>query len=98
MSTVAAMTGGYDVIHYHAVGPGLVAPLPRYFGRARVVQTIHGLDGERAKWGRVAQTILNVATWMSARVPHDTVTVSRGAGRPLPRALRPRRAPRSSTA
>ena len=70
------MTGGYDVVHYHAVGPGLVAPLPRYLGRARVVQTIHGLDGERAKWGRVAQTILNVATWMSARVPHETVTVS----------------------
>ena len=76
MSTVAAMTGGYDVVHYHAVGPGLVAPLPRYLGRARVVQTIHGLDGDRAKWGRVAQTILNLATWMSARVPHETVTVS----------------------
>lgn len=76
LSTVAAMTGGYDVVHYHAVGPGLIAPLPRYFGRARVVQTIHGLDGERAKWGRAAQAILNLATWMSARVPHDTVTVS----------------------
>lgn len=76
MSTVAAMTGGYDVVHYHAVGPGLIAPLPRYLGRARVVQTIHGLDGERAKWGRAAQTILNLATWMSARVPHHTVTVS----------------------
>jgi glycosyltransferase involved in cell wall biosynthesis len=76
MSTVAAMTGGYDVLHYHAVGPGLVAPLPRYLGRARVVQTIHGLDGDRAKWGRVAQTVLNVATWLSARVPHETVTVS----------------------
>ena len=76
MSTVAAMTGGYDVVHYHAVGPGLVAPLPRYFGRSRVVQTIHGLDGQRAKWGRTAQAILNVATWMSARVPHETVTVS----------------------
>ena len=76
MSTAAAMTGGYDVVHYHAVGPGLVAPLPRYLGSARVVQTIHGLDGDRAKWGRVAQTILNLATWMSARVPHETVTVS----------------------
>jgi glycosyltransferase involved in cell wall biosynthesis len=76
MSTVAAMTRGYDVVHYHAVGPGLVAPLPRYLGRARVVQTIHGLDGDRAKWGRTAQTVLNLATWMSARVPHDTVTVS----------------------
>lgn len=76
MSTVAAMSGRHDVLHYHAVGPGLMAPLPRYLGRARVVQTIHGLDGERAKWGRVAQSILNAATWMSARVPHQTVTVS----------------------
>ena len=76
MSTVAAMTRGYDVVHYHAVGPGIVAPLPRVLGRARVVQTIHGLDGERDKWGRAAQAILNLATWMSARVPHDTVTVS----------------------
>jgi glycosyltransferase involved in cell wall biosynthesis len=76
MSTMAAMAGGYDVLHYHAVGPGLAAPLPRYLSGARVVQTIHGLDGDRAKWGRVAQAILNVATWMSARVPHDTVTVS----------------------
>jgi len=76
MSTVAAMTGGYDVLHYHAVGPGLLAPLPRYLSNARVVQTIHGLDGERAKWGRVAQTILNAATWMSARVPDETITVS----------------------
>jgi glycosyltransferase involved in cell wall biosynthesis len=80
MSTLAAMAGGYDVLHYHAVGPGLVAPLPRYLGRARVVQTIHGLDGERAKWGRVAQTILNLATWMSARVPHETITVSSALG------------------
>ncbi len=76
MSTMAAMAGGYDVMHYHAVGPGLAAPLPRYLSGARVVQTIHGLDGERAKWGRLAQAILNVATWMSAHVPHDTVTVS----------------------
>ncbi len=76
MSTVAAMCGGFDVVHYHAVGPGLAAPLPRYLSGARVVQTIHGLDGERAKWGRLAQTVLNLATWMSARVPHETVTVS----------------------
>ncbi len=76
MSTMAAMAGGYDVMHYHAVGPGLAAPLPRYLSGARVVQTIHGLDGERAKWGRLAQTVLNLATWMSARVPHETVTVS----------------------
>ena len=75
-STAAAMRSRHDVLHYHAVGPGVLAPLPRYLSRAAVVQTIHGLDAERDKWGRGARTMLQVATWMSARVPDRTVTVS----------------------
>lgn len=76
-STARAMKGAFDVIHYHAVGPGVMSPLPRYFSRKAVVQTIHGLDADRAKWGGAAQWLLNRATWMSARVPDATVTVSR---------------------
>jgi glycosyltransferase involved in cell wall biosynthesis len=76
-STVAAMRAGVDVVHYHAVGPGLASPLPRFAGRAKVVQTIHGRDSERAKWGPAAQAVLGVAEWMSARVPDATVVVSR---------------------
>ena len=37
----------FDVVHFHAVGPGLFSPFVRLLTRARVVQTIHGLDGER---------------------------------------------------
>lgn len=37
---------------------------------------MHGLDGDRAKWGRGARAVLGSATWMSARLPHATVTVS----------------------
>lgn len=76
-STVRAMRAGHDIVHYHAVGPGLLAPLPRLVGKARVVQTVHGLDAQRAKWGRVARTALTTATWLSAKVPHATVVVSR---------------------
>lgn len=76
LSTVHALGRGHDVFHYHAVGPGLVAPLARWGSRAAVVQTVHGLDADRAKWGGGARTVLNLATWMSARVPHRTVTVS----------------------
>lgn len=79
-STVAAMRAGVDVVHYHAVGPGLPSPLPRLLSRARVVQTIHGLDSERAKWGRAAQLVLRTAEWMSAHVPDATVVVSRHLG------------------
>jgi glycosyltransferase involved in cell wall biosynthesis len=76
LSTVASLARHQDVVHYHAVGPGLVAPIARWGGRSNVVLTVHGLDAERAKWGRAATAVLRTATWMSARVPHRTITVS----------------------
>ena len=77
LSTVDAMLAGADIVHYHAVGPGLPAVLPRYLSRAKVVLTVHGLDAERAKWSRSAQLVLRTAQWMSARVPDATIVVSR---------------------
>lgn len=77
VSTVAAMSAGHDIVHYHALGPGLLSPLPRFLSGARVVQTIHGLDDERAKWGPAAKVVLSTAGWLSARVPDATIAVSR---------------------
>ena len=54
LSSIAATGASPDIVHYHALGPGLCSPLPRYLSRAKVVQTIHGLDDRRAKWGKVA--------------------------------------------
>lgn len=71
------LNGRHDIVHFHAVGPGVAAPLPRYLSRSAVVQTIHGLDADRAKWGGGARLLLTGGTWMSAHVPHATVTVSR---------------------
>jgi glycosyltransferase involved in cell wall biosynthesis len=48
----------------------------RWFSRAAVVQTIHGFDDERAKWGGPAQRVLRAGRWLSAHVPDATVTVS----------------------
>lgn len=76
-STIAAVGTGYDIIHYHALGPGTVAAVPRYISSAKVVQTVHGLDSERAKWGPAARQFLTMAAWMSARVPDATIVVSR---------------------
>ncbi len=77
VSTAVAMTARHDIVHYHALGPGLFSPLPRYLSGARVVQTIHGLDDERAKWGPAARAVLSTAGWLSARVPDATIAVSR---------------------
>lgn len=76
-SAARALRGDYDIVHFHAVGPGLAAPLPRLLSAAGVVQTIHGLDGARDKWGAGQQQVLRLGTWLSARLPDATVVVSR---------------------
>ncbi len=74
--TVKALASGHDVVHYHALGPGLLAPVPRYLSRSKVVLTVHGLDHERSKWGLGARSVLQLAHWVSGRVPDRTVVVS----------------------
>ncbi|CCH78156.1 conserved hypothetical protein [Nostocoides japonicum T1-X7] len=76
-STTRALFSGCDIFHYHALGPGLMAPLPRALARGKVVLTVHGLDHERAKWGLGARAVLGLAHWMSPRVPDRTIVVSK---------------------
>ncbi|MGH2637297.1 MAG: glycosyltransferase family 4 protein [Actinomycetota bacterium] len=76
LSTLVTMLDPPDIVHYHALGPGLLSPLPRYFSRAKVVLTVHGLDHLRVKWGRGARAVLQTAAWMGARVPDATIGVS----------------------
>jgi glycosyltransferase involved in cell wall biosynthesis len=76
-STVLALRERPDIVHYHGIGPGLVAPLPRYLSRAKVVLTVHGLDNRRDKWGRGARAVLGTAYRMSGYVPHARVAVAR---------------------
>jgi glycosyltransferase involved in cell wall biosynthesis len=49
--------GQYDVIHFHAIGPGILSTVTRLCGQKSLV-TIHGLDHQRAKWGRLARWCL----------------------------------------
>ncbi|MEJ5915166.1 glycosyltransferase family 4 protein [Pseudokineococcus sp. 1T1Z-3] len=73
-STAHALASGVDVVHLHALGPGLLSPLVRAHPSARVVQTIHGLDHERAKWGGGARRVLELGHRLSGSAP-DAVTV-----------------------
>ena len=88
-ATAATLGKRYDIVHYHAVGPGLFSPVVRALSGARVVQTIHGLDGERAKWGRGAEraAALRDLAQRPRAGPHDRrLEVAPGG---LPRAVRP---------
>lgn len=67
---------GFDIVHFHGMGPSLMSWAPRLFGR-RVVATAHGLDFLRAKWGMAARTALRAGAWCLGRFPHETIAVSR---------------------
>ena len=56
-AAVAAAFGKYDVVHFHAEGPCAMLWLPKLFGK-RCIATVHGLDHQRAKWGKFASAYI----------------------------------------
>lgn len=74
--TVDAVWRGYDILHYHALGPGLLSGIPRWVAGRRTVVTVHGLDWQREKWGRVARGILRLGEHACVRLPDRTIVVS----------------------
>jgi glycosyltransferase involved in cell wall biosynthesis len=66
----------FDIIHFHALGPGMMSIISRLMTKSTVVVTVHGRDDKRDKWGRGARLILRFAARISARVPHSTLVVS----------------------
>ena len=74
-STIRALFGKYDVIHYHAEGPSAMLLIPHIFG-IRTVATIHGLDWQRAKWGGLATKYLKFGEWVAAKYADEVIVLS----------------------
>ena len=66
----------FDIIHFHALGPGMMSVISRLLTRSTVLVTVHGRDDKRDKWGRAVRLLLRGAASISARVPHSTLVVS----------------------
>jgi glycosyltransferase involved in cell wall biosynthesis len=76
--TLHALFQKYDIIHFHGVGPSLLAFLPRLFKpKAKVVVTFHSIDRFHKKWGSFARRILEFGEWTSCKYPHKTIVVSK---------------------
>lgn len=71
-----------DLLHLHAVGPGLFAPLARAFG-LKVIVTHHGSDYERAKWGPFAKRLLKTGERLAMYFANEVISVSRSKGNEL---------------
>lgn len=66
-----------DVVHFHAEGPCAMLWLPKLFGK-RCIATVHGLDHQRAKWGRVARTYIMLGEKCAVRYADEIIVLSKG--------------------
>jgi glycosyltransferase involved in cell wall biosynthesis len=78
LATVHAMFGGYDIIHYHGVGPALLSWMPRLFRpKIKVITTFHCIDRKHQKWGFFAKLMLRAGERAACYFAHQTITVSK---------------------
>ena len=75
-SAAYALNHHYDVVHFQALGPSLFSCIPR-LRRAKIVCTVHGLDWDRAKWGRAARTVIKAGDWMMGHAASAIISVSK---------------------
>lgn len=79
-ATKVAIRDRPDVIHYHAEGPCVPLALAKRAG-VRTVATIHGLDWQRAKWGRLASTYIKMGEKTAATKADGLIVLSEGVRR-----------------
>lgn len=76
-ASVKAAFGKYDVVHFHAEGPCAMLWLPKLLGK-RCVATIHGLDHQRAKWGKFASSYIMFGEKCAVKFADEIIVLSKG--------------------
>ena len=79
-AAIRAAFGRYDVVHFHSEGPACMCFLPKLFGKKTVV-TVHGLDHQRAKWGRLAGRYILRGEKNAVRYADTIIVLSRNVQR-----------------
>lgn len=74
---ICATLGKYDVVHFHAEGPSFMCWLPKLAGK-KVVVTIHGLDHQRTKWGKLASAYITMGEKNAVRFADEIIVLSKG--------------------
>lgn len=65
-----------DIVHIHAIGPSLCAPIARLLGM-KVVVTHHGADYVRSKWGRLSKLALRLGEWCAVIFSNHLIVISK---------------------
>ncbi len=64
-----------DILHIHAIGPSVFAPLARLLGM-KVVVTTQGPDYKRKKWPFLAQAFLRFCEFVGVKYSNEIIAVS----------------------
>lgn len=75
-AALCAAFSNYDVVHFHAEGPCAMLWLPKMFGK-KCIATIHGLDHQRAKWGKFASWYIMMGEKCAVRFADEIIVLSK---------------------
>jgi Domain of unknown function (DUF1972). len=75
LAVIKAWNLNTDIIHIHAVGPGLMVPFAKMLG-LKVVVTNHGPDYDRQKWGKAAKMMLRMGEYLGGKFADNIVVIS----------------------
>jgi len=76
LAVIKARFANPDIVHIHAVGPGLMVPFARMLG-LKVVITNHGPDYDRQKWGGLAKKMLRLGEYVGCRFANQVIVISK---------------------
>lgn len=74
-ATKAAIKDRPDVIHFHAEGPCAMIGLAKRAG-IKTVATIHGLDWQRSKWGKIGRIYIKLGEKIAAKKADEIIVLS----------------------
>ena len=77
IASVMAAFSRFDLVHFHTEGPCFFCWLPRLLGK-KIVVTIHGLDHQRQKWGKLASVYIMMGEKAAVRHAHRIIVLSKG--------------------
>lgn len=74
-AVIAALFRRCDIFWFHALGPSIMAWLPRVF-KKKIICTVHGLDWKRDKFGNLASKVLKFGEQSIARYADEIIVLN----------------------
>jgi glycosyltransferase involved in cell wall biosynthesis len=77
LAVLSTLFKNYDIIHFHALGPAVFSGVAKLCSRAKVVVTCHGLDWQRAKWGKSSSRLIKQGERSAIHYADEIIVVSK---------------------